>query len=262
MRIIFDKSSLEATVSKKSDELYTVIFSLSGERLFEEFSKIGEVPLPPYIKRQRKTLGLIENEGDTASYQTVYAKDRGSVAAPTAGLHFTPELMEKIKKIGVEVLEITLHVGLGTFAPVKAEKVEEHKIHAEYFSVKRDVLEKIIAAKKEERRIIAVGTTTTRTLEHIFGQYLISNIEYRNKANNATQLEIRNCISGFTEIYIYPGYHFKCVDAMITNFHLPKSTLLLLISAFAGKDKIDAAYKEAIKEKYRFYSYGDAMLII
>ncbi|MDP2736377.1 MAG: tRNA preQ1(34) S-adenosylmethionine ribosyltransferase-isomerase QueA, partial [bacterium] len=202
--------------------------------------KIGRVPLPPYIKRDHKL------KSDQNNYQTVYADDKkiGSVAAPTAGFHFTPALLKKLKNKGVQIEYVTLQVGLGTFAPVKVEDITKHKMHAEYIEVSKNVLNNIVKAKNENRRIIAVGTTSVRTLESVF----------RKK-------ELRD-YKGWTDIFIYPGYKFKIVDAIITNFHLPKSTLLMLISAFVGREKIFKAYKQAIKKKYHFFSYGDAMLII
>ncbi len=202
--------------------------------------KIGRVPLPPYIKRGQKL------KSDQNNYQTVYANDKkiGSVAAPTAGFHFTTALLKKLKNKGVQIEYVTLRVGLGTFAPVKVDDITKHKMHFEYVEVSKNVLSNIIKAKQEGRRIIAVGTTSVRTLESAFKQKPIKNYSF------------------WTDIFIYPGYKFKIVDAMITNFHLPKSTLLMLISAFAGREKIFKAYGEAIKKRYRFYSYGDAMLII
>lgn len=248
-RIKFDKSKLSAVVNGKNDDVYQIRFNMSGEKLFKAIEKIGLTPLPPYIKRTKERENLRTKEQDEKTYQTVYAKKRGSVAAPTAGLHFTPELIEKIKKKGIKIQFVTLHVGLGTFAPVKTHTIEKHKIHKEYYSIDQKTLGNIIKAKQERRRIIAVGTTTVRTLETIFNNF----------QNGPTA---KSSLSGWTDIFIYPGYKFKCVDGIITNFHLPKSSLLMLISAFAGKNNIDIAYREAINCKYRFYSYGDAMLII
>ena len=241
--LTFPSSILKAEVLKRDENIFTLEFNLNGTTFFREIEKIGKTPLPPYIKKDADTK-------DKSSYQTVYAKTVGSSAAPTAGLHFTPSLLEKIKDKGVQILEVTLHVGLGTFAPVKNDNILEHKIHSEYYSIDKKVLQSITEAKKEKRRIIAVGTTTTRVLEHLF-----SEATYNSKLTT-------DDLSGWTNIFIYPGYRFKCVDGLITNFHLPKSTLLMLVSAFAGKDKIDHAYKEAIGQEYRFFSYGDAMLII
>ncbi|MCL5410946.1 MAG: tRNA preQ1(34) S-adenosylmethionine ribosyltransferase-isomerase QueA [Patescibacteria group bacterium] len=242
----FDNSSLKGFVKEKHDERYIIEFNIKGEDFFKKIEKIGQTPLPPYIKKKA-------DNKDKKSYQTIYAKDRGSVAAPTAGLHFTENLLKKVREKGVVIAEVTLHVGLGTFTPVKTEEIKDHKIHSEYYSVKKEEIEKIIEAKKNGRRIIAVGTTTTRVLETIFS---------KNKKLTTDLLTTDNLLSGWTNIFIYPGYKFKCVDGLITNFHLPKSTLLMLISAFAGREKISLAYKEAISKKYRFFSYGDAMLII
>ena len=236
-KVVFDQSMLEAKVITKYDESATVEFNISGSEFFAEIEKIGFTPLPPYIKREKK------NQSDKINYQTVYAKERGSVAAPTAGLHFTDELLKSIKEKGVRILEITLHVGLGTFAPVKVEDFSKHKMHSEHYSVQKDVFDAILAAKSNGQRIIAVGTTTTRVLEHIF------------RDGNQDQL------SGQTDIFISPGFEFRCIDGLITNFHLPKSTLLMLVSAFAGSENIKKAYASAIGDKYRFYSYGDSMFI-
>lgn len=251
-RVIFPNSPLEAIVKTKVDDTYEILFSISGERFFSEIERIGQMPLPPYIVRKRTDQGESGNSPiDKERYQTVYAAPRGSAAAPTAGLHFTPELLDQIRSMGVKVLEVTLHVGLGTFAPVKAENILEHKMHSEFYSVSSDVIREIIAAKNVGSRIISVGTTTTRVLEHIFCDPLIRDTSY----------VIRD-LSGWTNIFIYPGYEFKCIDGMITNFHLPKSTLLMLVSALAGRKNILKAYNEAIRLGYRFYSYGDAMLIL
>lgn len=241
--IQFDKSSLSVRVMKKYEEVCEVKFNLSGEEFFSSINQIGHTPLPPYIKRA-------DDKTDKEEYQTVYAEKIGSAAAPTAGLHFTSELLNQIASRGVITAKVTLNVGLGTFAPVKTEEIEQHKIHSEYFSVTEENLKKIFLAKKEKRRVVAVGTTSTRVLETIFSQYKFSSEE-----------ELKN-LSGWTEIFIYPGYKFKCVDGLITNFHLPKSTLLMLVSAFAGPANIQKAYMDAIKKGYRFFSYGDAMLII
>ena len=201
----------------------------------EILDKIGLMPLPPYIHESLK---------EKERYQTVYAKYEGSAAAPTAGLHFTPELLEEIQKKGVEIANVTLHVGIGTFRPVKEETVEEHEMHSEHFYIKQEDAEKINKAKKEGHRVIAVGTTSCRVLESIADEN-----GYVEEAE------------GDTQIFIYPGYKFKCLDALITNFHLPQSTLLMLVSALAGKDYIMESYNEAVKEKYRFFSFGDAMFI-
>ena len=193
------------------------------------------MPLPPYIHEKLE---------DKNMYQTVYAKEVGSAAAPTAGLHFTEDLINKIKEKGIVYEEITLHVGLGTFRPVNVEDVTKHKMHSEFYHITKETADSLNKAKKEGRRIISVGTTTTRTLETIL------------KNNN----EFMEC-SGYTDIFIYPGFKFKAIDALITNFHLPKSTLVMLVSAFATKDYIMNAYKEAVDKKYGFFSFGDAMFI-
>ena len=209
---------------------------LEYEGIFNEIlDQIGLMPLPPYIHEKLK---------DKDRYQTVYAKYEGSSAAPTAGLHFTEELLQKIKEKGVEIANVTLHVGIGTFRPVKVENVEEHDMHSEHFYIKQEDVEKINKAKREGKRVIAVGTTSCRVLESISNE----------------QGEVKET-QGDTNIFIYPGYKFKCLDALITNFHLPESTLIMLVSALAGKDFIMQAYNEAVKEKYRFFSFGDAMFI-
>ncbi|NLP44325.1 MAG: tRNA preQ1(34) S-adenosylmethionine ribosyltransferase-isomerase QueA [Peptococcaceae bacterium] len=208
------------------------------EGLFEQvLDRLGEMPLPPYITSELK---------DKDRYQTVYAQEIGSAAAPTAGLHFTEELLDKINKHGVDVLSVVLHVGLGTFRPVKTENIENHQMHSEYFFIDQETADKINRAKKEGRRIIAVGTTVVRTLE--------------SAANLSSENEITP-MGGWTDIFIYPGYKFKIIDALITNFHFPRSTLIMLVSAFAGRELIFKAYDIAIKEGYRFFSFGDAMLI-
>lgn len=210
-------------------------FHYSGE--FDEIiDELGELPLPPYITEKLE---------EPDRYQTVYAKKRGSVAAPTAGLHFTPRLFDRLEKKGVEIAYLTLHVGLGTFRPVKVDDIEEHKMHSEYYELSEETAKKINQKKAAGKKIIAVGTTATRTLESI-----------------ATEKGRIEAAKGWTDIFIYPGYEFKTIDALITNFHLPKSTLMMLISAFAGKSKVMYAYQRAVEEKYRFFSLGDAMLIL
>ncbi|MBR5510166.1 MAG: tRNA preQ1(34) S-adenosylmethionine ribosyltransferase-isomerase QueA [Lachnospiraceae bacterium] len=204
--------------------------------IFEEIlDQLGQMPLPPYITHQLQ---------DKTRYQTVYAKHDGSAAAPTAGLHFTPELLEAIQKKGVNIAHVTLHVGLGTFRPVKVENILEHHMHSEFYMVEEDQAKLINETKEKGGRVIAVGTTSCRTLESATGEDGIL------KAG-----------SGWTDIFIYPGYHFKLIDCLITNFHLPESTLMMLVSALAGREQIMAAYEEAVKEKYRFFSFGDAMFI-
>ena len=203
--------------------------------LMEILDKLGEMPLPPYIHKKLS---------DKDRYQTVYAKYSGSAAAPTAGLHFTKELLKQIKDKGILIEEVTLHVGLGTFRPVQVDDVTKHKMHSEYYRMTKETADVLNKAKKDGKRIIAVGTTTTRTLETIMSLYG----------------EFKEC-SGDTDIFIYPGYKFKAINALITNFHLPKSTLVMLVSAFSSKEYIMNAYKEAVNEKYRFFSFGDAMFI-
>ncbi len=211
-----------------------VKFTYQG--IFNEIlDKIGLMPLPPYIHEELK---------DNDRYQTVYAKYDGSAAAPTAGLHFTPELLKKIEEKGVKIANVTLHVGIGTFRPVKEENVENHEMHTEHFYIKQEDVQKINETKKQGKKVIAVGTTSCRVLETIADE---------NGLVKETEED--------TSIFIYPGYHFKCLDGLITNFHLPQSTLLMLVSALAGKDYIMKAYNEAVKEKYRFFSFGDAMFI-
>lgn len=226
---------LEAEILEKQEDGVTKVkfcFQGSFEALLDEY---GNMPLPPYITKRLE---------DRERYQTVYAKERGSAAAPTAGLHFTPELMENIKKKGVDIIPVLLHVGLGTFRPVKAERLEDHKMHSEYYSISEESAHRINAVRERGGRVIAVGTTSVRTLESAADQ------EGRVKEQ-----------SGNTDIFIYPGYRFRCVDALITNFHLPESTLLMLISAFMGKDQALEVYRLAVQEKYRFFSFGDAMFI-
>ena len=231
----FGDGILKAECIEIKDEGIRVFKLIYDGILYEILDKLGEMPLPPYIHEKLK---------DKDRYQTVYAKNIGSAAAPTAGLHFTKELLEKVKEKGITVLYITLHVGLGTFRPVNVEDVTKHKMHSEFYMMSKETAEILNKAKKNNQRIISVGTTTTRTLETIMNLYD----------------EFREC-SGWTSIFIYPGYEFKAIDSLITNFHLPKSTLLMLVSALAGKDKIMKAYHEAVKEKYRFFSFGDSMFI-
>ena len=233
--VSFGDGLLKGTVVGVVDEGNRLIhFEYDG--IFEEIlDQLGQMPLPPYITHQLK---------DKSRYQTVYAKHEGSAAAPTAGLHFTPELLQAIKDKGVNIAHVTLHVGLGTFRPVKVENILEHHMHSEFYMVEEDQAKLINETKKNGGRIIAVGTTSCRTLESATGEDGIL------KAG-----------SGWTEIFIYPGYQFKLIDCLITNFHLPESTLMMLVSALAGRDKIMAAYEEAVKERYRFFSFGDAMFI-
>jgi len=237
--IFFDKE-LRAEVINAKEGICLLKFYSTGD--FEDIiNEIGHVPLPPYIKRNN---GGNELWDDKASYQTVYAVYNGAVAAPTAGLHFSKELLEKIKSKGVKIAEITLHVGYGTFLPVRVSDIREHKIHSERFEISGDAADEINKTRAEGGRVVAVGTTCVRTLEYVSGR------------GGKVLAGSAQC-----DLFIYPGYRFKTVDAMITNFHLPKSTLLMLVSAFAGRERVLSAYMEAIYKGYRFFSYGDAMFI-
>lgn len=235
-RLSFGDGLLKGTVLDVVEEGNRLIqFSFDG--IFEEIlDKLGQMPLPPYITRELK---------DKNRYQTVYAKNEGSAAAPTAGLHFTGELLKEIEDKGITIAHVTLHVGLGTFRPVKADKITEHHMHSELIIVEKEEAMKINYAKQEGGRVIAVGTTSCRTLESM-----------------TDENGILCSGSKWTDIFIYPGYKFKMIDGLITNFHLPESTLLMLVSAFAGKDNVMRAYGEAVRERYRFFSFGDAMLLI
>ena len=204
---------------------------------FQRVERLGHVPLPPYIARE-------DRSGDRDRYQTVYARERGSVAAPTAGLHFTPEILARLGERGIETAEVTLHVGLGTFQPVRVEKVEEHRLHQETYNISNSAAESINRALDDRRRVVAIGTTTVRTLE------------YAARETGRVQ-----AASGEADLFVYPGFQFRVVEAMLTNFHLPQSTLLMLVCAFGGKEQVMAAYRHAVEEKYRFYSYGDCMLV-
>lgn len=234
-KLVFGDGLLTAEVVDVVEEGNRLIqFHYDG--IFEEIlDQLGQMPLPPYITHQLK---------DKNRYQTVYAKYDGSAAAPTAGLHFTKELLQKVKDMGVDIAEVTLHVGLGTFRPVKVENVLDHHMHSEFYMVSQEAADKINRAKESGHRVIAVGTTSTRTLEAAADE---------NGRLHET--------SGWTEIFIYPGYQFKVIDALITNFHLPQSTLVMLVSALAGRKHVLHAYEIAVKERYRFFSFGDAMLI-
>lgn len=243
--VVIFKNKLQAeVVANNNDGTWIVKFNFGGEKFWRAIDQIGEVPLPPYIKREK------QRASDKNNYQTVFANKGklGSVAAPTAGLHFTASLLKKIKAKGVKIVYVTLHVGMGTFAPMKAENIKDHKMHSEFAEVSSGTLKAVFTAKKKGYRVIAVGTTSCRTLESIEWDKL------GRKENIKRQ-------SFWTDIFIYPGYKFQVIDALITNFHLPKSTLLMLVSALAGQDRINRAYKEAIDLKYRFFSYGDSMFI-
>ncbi len=235
-RFVFGDGLLRGEIIEvKEDGNRLIHFEYEG--IFEEIlDKLGQMPLPPYITHELK---------DKNRYQTVYAKHEGSAAAPTAGLHFTKELLEQLHEAGIKTAEVTLHVGLGTFRPVKVENVLEHHMHSEFYMINEEAAKTINETRAEGGRIICVGTTSCRTLE----------------SAAAEDGSIQAC-SGWTEIFIYPGYRFKIMDGLITNFHLPKSTLLMLVSAFAGREHMLAAYEEAVKERYRFFSFGDAMIIL
>ena len=238
---ISDELSVQVIRPLEDDGKWLVKMLYEGD-ILEILHRVGNIPLPPYIERKMTDDDL--KKLDFERYQTVYAKDEGSVAAPTAGLHFTQEILQKLKNKGVEIGYVTLNVGLGTFRPVKCENVLDHKMDSEAFEISQETAELINRAKKAGKKVVAVGTTTVRTLETAYKQFG----------------EIKACKSA-SELFIYPPYEFKVVDNLITNFHLPKSTLLMLVSALAGKDFIFEAYKEAIANKYRFYSYGDCMFI-
>ena len=239
---ISDELSVRAIKRLEENGEWLVELLFEGDNVLEVLHRNGNIPLPPYIERKIPNNDL--KKLDFERYQTVYAKDEGSVAAPTAGLHFTEEILKKLESKGVELCEVTLNVGLGTFRPVQCENVLEHKMHSETFEISSKAAEQITRAKAEGKTIIAVGTTTVRTLETAYQQFG----------------KICECHSA-SELFIYPPYEFKVIDKLITNFHLPKSTLLMLVSALAGKDFIFDAYQEAIEEKYRFFSYGDCMFI-
>ena len=234
-KISFGEGLLVGEVVDIVDEGNRLI-QFTYEGIFEEIlDKLGQMPLPPYITHQLE---------DKNRYQTVYATHTGSAAAPTAGLHFTPELLEEIERKGIDIARITLHVGLGTFRPVKVDEITEHHMHSEFFQIDEEAAMKINRAKDSGKRVICVGTTSCRTIE--------------SAADETGHLK---ACSGWTEIFIYPGYQFKILDCLITNFHLPESTLIMLVSALAGREHVLAAYEEAVKERYRFFSFGDAMLI-
>ncbi|MDP8202551.1 MAG: tRNA preQ1(34) S-adenosylmethionine ribosyltransferase-isomerase QueA [Candidatus Tenebribacter burtonii] len=234
--IIFSEE-LEAKIVDHAEEGGRIVEFYWEGNFWDILENIGNVPLPPYIRRK-------STNKDKETYQTVYAQERGSVAAPTAGLHFTKPLMKQIRQKGIEILEVVLHVGLGTFRPVKTDDIKDHTMHSEHCRISEEIAEKINQAKKNGKRIIAVGTTTTRTLE---------SFAYNGKLNSG---------SHWTEIFLYPGKDIQIIDGLITNFHMPESTLMMLVSAFAGYENIMNAYKIAVEKKYRFFSYGDSMLIL
>jgi len=238
----FGGSELEAEVIARGDFGERTLRFKPTANFFEAVERMGHVPLPPYIHRT-------DRPEDRERYQTVYAGATGSIAAPTAGLHFTAETLSEIRSRGIETAEITLHVGLGTFQPVRVENIEEHRMHTEPFSIPEESAQKINHALAEKRRVIAIGTTVVRTLE------------YAARSSSLNEVPRVRAGSGENDIFIYPGFQFRVVGAMLTNFHLPKSTLLMLVSAFAGRERILRAYEHAVREKYRFFSYGDCMLI-
>jgi len=233
-----EQKELEAEVIGRGELGERTLRFVPVAGFFERVERIGHVPLPPYIARP-------DLPADRERYQTIFARERGSVAAPTAGLHFSPEIMQRLAERGVQTAEITLHIGLGTFQPIHAEQVERHKMHRERYVISSDAATKINAALKEKRRVVAVGTTTVRTLEHA-----------AQRSKGAIQAG-----AGEADLFIYPGFQFQVVSAMLTNFHLPQSTLLMLVCAFAGREKVLAAYLHAVEERYRFFSYGDCMFI-
>lgn len=236
-RVTFGGGALTAEVTAETESAIRVVTFSWEEGTFEEaLKRVGRLPLPPYIKRELK---------ESDRYQTVFAREEGAKAAPTAGLHFTPELLQAIADLGVAVRRVTLHVGLGTFQPVKVDEVTEHTMHAEYYRVTPEVAEAVRETRRRGGRVIAVGTTVVRTLE--------SALDGEGRLLKG---------EGWTSLFIYPGYTFKVIDGLVTNFHLPKSTLLMMVSAFAGKERVLAAYREALAQGYRFFSFGDAMLIL
>jgi len=237
--ISFEKGLKVRLVRRKKEGTWIVSFNKTGNRFEKIYKEIGEAPVPPYIKKK----------SDLKKYQTVYAKKEGSVAAPTAGFHFTKSLIQKLKRKGVEFEQVTLHVGLGTFQPVKSTDIKKHKMHPEFVEVSKNTLQALWKAKKDGKRIVAVGTTSVRVLETVVASL-------KNKKNPPTKL-----FRGWVNIFIYPGFEFKITDAMITNFHLPQSTLLMLVSAYASREYILNSYEVAKKKNYRFYSFGDSMLI-
>ncbi len=235
-RFVFEQKNLEATILDQTEQGTRLVQFETGEDFKAMLNQLGQMPLPPYIKKKLE---------EPDRYQTIYASQNGSAAAPTAGLHFTAQVFHSLEQIGVEKAFLTLHVGLGTFRPVKTEFIEDHNMHREYFELPEHTAEKINQAKERGSRVIAVGTTVCRVLE----------------SAGVDRNGLTSC-AGETDLFIYPGYHFQVVDAMITNFHLPKSTLLMMICAFAGKENVFSAYRQAIERRYRFFSFGDCMLIL
>jgi len=245
--VSFGDGLLTGTVESVAEEGNRMI-RFSYEGIWEELlDRLGEMPLPPYITHKLQ---------DRDRYQTVYATHEGSAAAPTAGLHFTPELLKELEAKGVRIARLTLHVGLGTFRPVKVETIEEHHMHSEYFELSKEAAEMINRTKEEGGRVISVGTTSTRTLETV-----ASRLAEESGADGSAYIPLKAC-SGWTDIFIFPGYRFKVVDSLITNFHLPESTLIMLVSAFYDREHVLRAYETAVEERYRFFSFGDAMLLL
>lgn len=235
--IEFGDGTLTATIEETLEDGNKLVrFSYNTQTLYEKLDEFGRMPLPPYITKQLD---------DQSQYQTVYAKELGSAAAPTAGLHFTPALMQRLQQKGIGIAEVTLHVGLGTFRPVKEDDIDDHKMHSEWYSVSEETANKINQTKQAGKRVICVGTTSCRTIESVAAKYG----------------EIRPC-SDDTSIFLYPGCEIRCMDGLITNFHLPESTLIMLVSAFYGYERTMDAYKQAVAEQYRFFSFGDAMIIL
>ena len=259
-----DAPLLEAEVTARGEFGERTLRFLPVPDFTARLEQLGHIPLPPYIDRE-------DTEEDRLRYQTVFARDPGSVAAPTAGLHFTPEVLNAMHERGIETASVTLHVGLGTFAPIRTEIVEEHKLHTEWFHIAEETAEKIYRARRDGRRVVAVGTTTVRTLEYAAGgggwqergkeslgaPLKPSSLEWEKDRRGNLHLQL----SGEADIFMYPGYRFRVVDAMLTNFHLPKSTLLMLVAAFAGRERTLHAYEHAVREHYRFFSYGDCMFL-
>jgi S-adenosylmethionine:tRNA ribosyltransferase-isomerase len=257
-RLFFgEQDELQAEVIGRGEFGERRIRFAAVDNFFALVERIGHVPLPPYIARE-------DSSGDRERYQTVYARERGSVAAPTAGLHFTAEILGRMRERGIETCEVTLHVGLGTFQPVRVERVEDVRLHSESYSISAESAETINRARRESRRIVAVGTTTVRTLEYAaeFAGRQGENPHFSRteRARNGAPGEVR-AGAGEANLFIYPGYEFLVVGALLTNFHLPQSTLLMLVCALGGKENVMRAYEHAVRERYRFYSYGDCMLV-
>ncbi len=250
LKLLFGDGSLRAEIIHQVEgPLFEVELSAEGGAVIEKIYKFGKIPIPPYLERDEEPL-------DRERYQTVFAKKEGAVAAPTASLHFTERVFDELKRKGIQIAHITLHVGLGTFKPIKVKNVLEHSVDPEYVEISPETVEKVVQTKRAGKRIVAVGTTVVRALETLATKAV--------KASEQPEEFLKNLkpFRGFTDLYIKPGYEFKLIDAMITNFHLPKSSLLVLVATFAGREFILRAYREAVEKGYRFYSYGDAMLIL